>query len=73
MEQAGHSRQWEDSKPRGSTEDNEVDAGTLAVAEVEVVDDRDKNQGRAVADNAARSAAAHATWDSGGAVELPLR
>ena len=39
----------------------------LAVAEVEVVDDRDKNLGRAAADNAASSAAAHTTWDSAGA------
>ena len=61
------SRQWEDSKPRASTKDIEADARTLAVAEVEVVDDRDKNQGRAVADNAASSAAAHNTWDSAGA------
>ena len=42
------------------------------MADVEVVDDRDKNQGRAVADNAASSAAAHTTCDSAGAIATDM-
>ena len=60
------------SKPRNSTKDNEADAGTLAVADVEVVDDGDQNQGRAVADNVASSAAAHTTCDSAGATATDM-
>ena len=46
------SRQWEDSKPSDSTKDNEGAAEVSTVAEVEVVESRDWNHGRAVTENA---------------------
>ena len=60
------SRQWEDSKPNGSTKDNEGVSEVTTVAEVEVVENRDRNHGRVAADNAVSTAPAHNTWDFNG-------
>ena len=59
------SRHWEDNKPNGPSKENEGVSEAVAVAEVEAVENRDKNLGRAAADNAASSAVAYTTWDCG--------
>ena len=56
------SRQWEDSKPGGSTRDNEEVIEVATVAEVEV-ENCDRYHGRVAADSAS-TAPARTTWDS---------
>ena len=51
-------RQWEDSKPSGSTKDNEEVTEVTTVAEVKVAENRDKYHGRVATDNAASTAPA---------------
>ena len=60
------SREWEESTPSGSTKTREVEPETWAAAEVEIVDERDKNQGKTGTNNAAGSATANTTLDSAG-------
>ena len=58
------SRQWEDSKPSGSTKDNEGVTEVAIVEKVEVVENRDRYHRRVATDTAASTAPAHSTWDS---------
>ena len=58
------SRQWEDHKASGPATEKERVSEVVAVAELEVVDNRDKDLGRAAADSATYIAPAHNTWDS---------
>ena len=54
----------EDSKPSDSTKDTEGAAEVLTAAEVEVVESRDRNHGRAVTENAVGVTLASTACDS---------
>ena len=58
------SRHWEDSKPSVPTKDNEGATEVASEAEVEVVENRDRNHGRAATGNARSATPASTTWDS---------
>ena len=52
----GHySHEWDEDASRGSTQTRVVQPETWADAEVEIVDERDKNQGRAATNDATGS------------------
>ena len=53
------SRRWEAPKASGPAKENEGVSEAVAVAEVETVDNRDKNHGRAAADSATCTASVH--------------
>ena len=55
---SGWSHRWEEFKPSDSTKDNERAAEIESGAEVEIVESRDRNQGRAGTENAAGTALA---------------
>ena len=61
------SRPWEDHRASGPAKENEEVSEAVAVAEVEAVENRDKNHGRAATDSAAGTAPARTTWDSAAA------
>ena len=52
-----------DHKPSGLAKENEGVSEVVAVTEVEVVENRDKNHGRAATDSATSTAPAHSAWD----------
>ena len=60
----GRSHQREESKPSGSTKDNEAITEDATLAEIEVVENRDRNHGRAVTDNAVSATLAPTTCNS---------
>ena len=55
--------EWDESTSRGSTQAKGVPPETWAAAEVEIVDERDMNQGMAASNNAAGSGTATTTLD----------
>ena len=61
------SRQWEDHQASGLAKENEGISKAVAVAEVEAVENLDRNHGRAATDCATSTAPAHSTWDSAAA------
>ena len=61
-----HGHEWDVDASRGSTQTWWVQPETWADAEVEVVDERDKNQGRAATNDAVSSKTAIATGNSAG-------
>ena len=54
--------EWDDHASRGSNQARRAPPQTSAAADVEIVDERDKNQGMASANNATGSGADTATW-----------
>ena len=60
------SHEWDEDASRGSTQTSGVQPKTWADAEVEIMDERDKNQGRAATNDATGSKAANATGNSAG-------
>ena len=61
-----HGHEWDVDASRGSTQTWWVQPETWADAEVEVVDERDKNKGRAATNDAVSSKTAIATGNSAG-------
>ena len=61
--------EWDESASRGSTQTREVQPETRADAEVEIVDERDKNQGKAAKNDAVGSTTANTPGTGDAAVE----